>query len=226
MTVFLLSEEISFPSPLLASAEGLLAVGGDLSEERLLLAYQLGIFPWYSSGEPILWWSPDPRLVLFPSELHISRSLRKTIKKNLFHLTIDQAFHQVMAECAAPRKGKASGTWIVPEMMMAYNRLHLSGFAHSVEAWSDNELVGGLYGVAIGRTFFGESMFSRVPNVSKVVLVTFVEYLKRRSFDMIDCQVRNEHLRQFGAQEIPRTRFMDLLAKSVQRPTDQGKWAF
>jgi len=161
MPVFLLSENIAFPPPHFASKEGLLAIGGDLSRERLLLAYRMGIFPWYSEGEPILWWSPDPRLVLYPDELHISRTLTKVLKKNIFKITMDQAFEQVIDACAEIRLRKKEGTWIVDEMVDAYCDLHRAGFAHSVEVWQKGQLAGGLYGVSLGRSFFGESMFTR-----------------------------------------------------------------
>ena len=178
MPVFLLSDKIEFPSPYLASKAGLLAVGGDLSRERLLLAYRMGIFPWYSDGEPLLWWSPDPRLVLYPEEIRISKTLKKIIKQDKFHLTIDTAFDQVINACAQIRIEKNEGTWIVQEMIDAYCRLHDAGFAHSVEAWYQGELAGGIYGVSLGKCFFGESMFSRISNASNITLVKLVKYLK------------------------------------------------
>jgi leucyl/phenylalanyl-tRNA--protein transferase len=224
MPIFLLSEDIIFPPPHLAGAEGLLAVGGDLSEKRLLLAYKMGIFPWYSAGEPILWWSPDPRLVLFPQDIHISRSLKKTLKKDLFHTTMDCAFNQVMAGCAEPREGKRSDTWIVPEMMAAYGKLHSAGVAHSVEVWKEDSLVGGLYGVSLGGCFFGESMFSRVSNASKVALVMLIDFLVRHSFDLLDCQVKTDHLIRFGAKEVSRRHFLKILSTSIKKPTHKGKW--
>lgn len=226
MPLFLLSEDISFPSPHLAGAEGLLAVGGDLSLERLLLAYKMGIFPWYSEGEPILWWSPDPRLVLFPENIHISRRLKRTLKGSLFQTTLDLAFDQVMVECAGPRKNKHPGTWIVPEMMVAYGKLHTAGFAHSVEVWQSDSLVGGLYGVSLGGCFFGESMFSRMSNASKVALVALVDFLTQHGFDFLDCQVKTDHLMRFGAREMPRRQFLQMLSASVQKPTHRGKWSF
>ena len=207
MPVFSLSDKIEFSPPYLASKAGLLAVGGDLSQERLLLAYSMGIFPWYSDGEPILWWSPDPRLVLFPEEIRISKTLKKIIKQDKFRLTIDTAFDQVINSCAQVRIDKSEGTWIVQEMVDAYCRLHAAGFAHSVEAWYQGELAGGIYGVSLGKCFFGESMFSRISNASNITLVKLVEYLKTLSFDMMDCQITTAHLIRFGAREMPRDIF-------------------
>ena len=224
MPVYQLSEDLAFPSPHLASKEGLLAVGGDLSCSRLLLAYSLGIFPWYSDGEPILWWSPDPRLVLYPDELKITRSLNKVIKKGAFTLTIDRAFDRVISECARVPREKQRGTWIVAEMVEAYCRLHASGFAHSVEAWADNRLAGGLYGVSLGRCFFGESMFTLVSNASKVALVALVQYLQSLNFTLIDCQISTDHLIRFGAREISRTRYLRELEEGLKAPTLRGKW--
>jgi leucyl/phenylalanyl-tRNA--protein transferase len=226
MPVFLLSDKISFPPPYLASKEGLLAVGGDLSQKRLLLAYRTGIFPWFSDDEPILWWSPDPRLVLYPEEVRVSKTLKKIIKKKMFHVTMDSAFVQVINQCAKIRLQNNQGTWVVKEMIDAYCKLHESGFAHSVEAWYQGELAGGLYGVSLGRCFFGESMFTRVSNASNVALVKLVEYLNALSFDMIDCQLTTEHLLRFGAREIPRVSFLKQLEESLKAPTKKGKWCF
>jgi leucyl/phenylalanyl-tRNA--protein transferase len=226
MPVFLLSDKISFPPPYLASKEGLLAVGGDLSQKRLLLAYRTGIFPWFSDDEPILWWSPDPRLVLYPEEVRVSKTLKKIIKKKMFHVTMDSAFVQVINQCAKIRLQNNQGTWVVKEMIDAYCKLHESGFAHSVEAWYQGELAGGLYGVSLGRCFFGESMFTRVSNASNVALVKLVEYLNALSFDMIDCQLTTEHLLRFGAREIPRVSFLKQLEESLKAPTNKGKWCF
>ncbi len=217
MPVFTLSKQLSFPPPHLAIKEGLLAIGGDLSVERLLLAYRSGIFPWYSQGEPILWWSPNPRLVLYPQELRISRSLRKVIKRKIFQVTFDQSFDDVIQACAEAKRTYGDGTWITDEMKDAYCDLHRHGHAHSVEAWQDNKMVGGLYGISIGRAFFGESMFSKVSNASKVAFVTFVETLKRLRFDLIDCQVKTDHLIRFGAREIPRKSFLEQVEKAVSR---------
>lgn len=224
MPVFLLSDKISFPPPYLASKEGLLAVGGDLSQKRLLLAYRTGIFPWFSDDEPILWWSPDPRLVLYPEEIRVSKTLKKIIKKKMFHVTMDSAFVQVINQCAKIRLQNNQGTWVVKEMIDAYCKLHESGFAHSVEAWYQGELAGGLYGVSLGKCFFGESMFTRVSNASNVALVKLVEYLNALSFDMIDCQLTTEHLLRFGAREIPRVSFLKQLEESLKASTKKGKW--
>jgi leucyl/phenylalanyl-tRNA--protein transferase len=226
MPVYLLPDELVFPSPQLARKEGLLAVGGDLSQERLLLAYRMGIFPWYSEDEPIMWWSPDPRLVLYPSEFRVSRSLKKTIKKQMFKLTVDEAFESVINACAHSRTTVDEGTWIVEEMIAAYYRLHESGLAHSVEVWQDGKLVGGLYGVSLGKCFFGESMFTHISNASKVALVTLVQHLQALEFDFIDCQISTPHLLRFGAQEIPRTRFLRELEQALKFPTLKGKWSF
>jgi leucyl/phenylalanyl-tRNA--protein transferase len=224
MPVYLLSEEIAFPSPQLAE-EGLLAVGGDLSRKRLLLAYRMGIFPWYSKYEPILWWSPDPRLVLYPGELRVSKSLQKTIKKDLFKVTMDQAFEVVINACAHSRTSADEGTWIVEEMVDAYCDLHESGFAHSVEAWQEDRLAGGLYGVSLGRCFFGESMFTHISNASKVAFVALVKHLQALNFDLIDCQVSTPHLLRFGAREIPRARYLNELKKSLKPATLKGRWS-
>ncbi|GAB6908068.1 leucyl/phenylalanyl-tRNA-protein transferase [Desulfosarcina cetonica] len=215
MPIFSLSERLSFPPPHLAIKEGLLAVGGDLSVERLLLAYRNGIFPWYAEGEPILWWCPDPRLVLFPDELRISRSLKKIIKQKRFHITFDRDFESVIRGCAETKRSYGEGTWITDEMRDAYCALHRQGYAHSVEAWQENQLVGGLYGVSLGRVFFGESMFSRASNASKVAFVTLVQTLKAHHFSLIDCQVKTAHLMRFGAREIPRKVFLETLDRST-----------
>ncbi|MFC1811622.1 leucyl/phenylalanyl-tRNA--protein transferase [Thermodesulfobacteriota bacterium] len=224
MPVFLLSDKLAFPSPQLAEKEGLLAVGGDLSQRRLLLAYRMGIFPWFSEAEPILWWSPDPRLVLYPKELKVSKTLKKVIKKGLFNVTMDLAFSEVIHQCAQVRLENDEETWIVRDMIDAYCRLHESGYAHSVEAWYEGELAGGLYGVSLGRCFFGESMFTRRSNASSVALVHLVQYLEELSFDMIDCQITTVHLHRFGARKISREQFLEQLDKSLQLPTIKGKW--
>ncbi|RLD90831.1 MAG: leucyl/phenylalanyl-tRNA--protein transferase, partial [Bacteroidetes bacterium] len=211
MPIFQLSDKASFPPPHFSEGDGLLAVGGDLSQERLLKAYYMVIFPWYSDPDPILWWSPDPRLVLFPSELKVSRRLRRTIRCGTFRITMDTAFEQVIKSCAKIPRKHEKGTWITPDMVAAYCRLHTAGFAHSVEVWSEGRLAGGLYGVAIGRCFFGESMFSNQSNASKVAFVELVEYLHKKKFRLIDCQVTTPHLKNFGAREIPRAKFLNIL---------------
>jgi len=222
--LFHLSEELGFPPPRMANADGLLAVGGDLSAQRLMLAYRMGIFPWYSKGDPILWWSPDPRLVLLPEDFHVSRSLKRVIQKQVFHITFDSAFEQVVAGCAAMRPD-SGGTWIVPEMAAAYQKLHHDGVAHSVEAWLDGTLAGGLYGVSLGGCFFGESMFSRAANASKVALASLIRFVREWGFDLVDCQITSGHLLRLGAREVPRRIFLDMLEKSMERPTLAGKWA-
>jgi len=226
MPVYQLSEDLVFPSAHLASKEGLLAVGGDLTRRRLLLAYSLGIFPWYSEGEPILWWSPDPRLVLYPDELKVSRSLNRVISKGTFKVTADCAFESVINECARVRLENSERTWIVDEMVKAYCGLHESGFAHSVEAWSDDRLAGGLYGVSLGNFFFGESMFTRVSNASKVAFVALVKHLRTLNFALIDCQITTGHLTRFGARQISRARYLDELDRALEAPTLKGKWSF
>jgi len=224
MPVFEIPEDLIFPPPHLAEKNGLLGVGGDLREERLLLAYSIGIFPWYSEGEPILWWSPDPRLVLFLDKLKISRSLKQTIKKGIYRVTMDEAFENVIKECAQVHLTKDGNTWITSEMIDAYIRLHKSGYAHSVEVWNKEELSGGLYGVSLGKAFFGESMFTKKTDASKVALVYLVRHLKNWNFDFIDCQVPTQHLIRMGACEIPRSEFLQLLRKALTAPTIRGKW--
>jgi leucyl/phenylalanyl-tRNA---protein transferase len=215
MPVFRLTEDLAFPPSELAEDDGLLAVGGDLSVDRLILAYSMGIFPWYSDGYPILWWSPNPRLILIPQELKVSRSLRQTIKKDIYTITRDKAFEQVISNCADIRKGEDDGTWITNEMKEAYIQLHNAGYAHSVEAWNADELAGGLYGVILGRAFFGESMFAKKTDASKVAFVKFAEFLIKRGFELIDCQVTTRHLINFGAREVPRTEFLEMLTKAL-----------
>jgi len=194
----------------LIEPNGLLAAGGDLTPERLLNAYSLGIFPWYNEGEPILWWSPDPRSVVIPSEFKPSKSLKKAIKKMDIRVTSDACFSRIMEECAAPRKD-GLGTWINPAMIDSYTILNEHGYAHSVECWKDGELIGGLYGICIGTAFFGESMFSRVSNASKIAFAALCEYLAENGYTIIDCQVHNSHLESLGAKEIPRTIFLEIL---------------
>mgnify|MGYP006285366127 CR=1 FL=1 len=226
MPISHLNQHLVFPPPESAedAAGGLLAVGGDLSRERLLLAYRMGIFPWYSPGEPILWWSPDPRLIIDLENLHIPRRLRREIRKRPFRLTLDCAFREVIQFCATvPRPGQ-HGTWITPEMIEAYIDLHETGFAHSVEAWQGAELVGGVYGVSLGRCFFGESMFSRATNASKITLVTLCLQLRAWDFWLLDCQVSNPHLIQFGPEEIPRADFLCLLEENEHFEDRTGQW--
>lgn len=215
----------SFPPPDTALEEpnGLLAAGGDLSPERLLIAYRRGIFPWYERGQPILWWSPNPRAVLLPADLRVSRSLRRTIRRGIYRITADTAFRQVIRGCAAPRS-YGSATWITKEMASAYFELHRLGWAHSFEAWSGDELVGGLYGVAIGHVFFGESMFTRETDASKVAFVSAVRYLEARSFELIDCQVASAHMRSLGATDMPRAEFLARLDELCEGPRCAVSW--
>lgn len=218
---------LRFPPVDRASPEGLLAVGGDLRPERLLEAYRHGIFPWYNEGEPILWWSPDPRAVLFPEKLHISRSLTRRLRSTDFTLTLDTRFRTVMEQCAGPRpQYPEGGTWITADMLEAYTRLHELGHAHSVETWQDGCLVGGLYGLAIGGAFFAESMFTKVDDASKVALATLVRQLHAWNFQLIDCQQSSPHVMRFGAEEIPRRDFVRLLNQAVTLPDKQGPWKF
>ena len=221
----LLGPHDPFPpvSKALRSPNGLLCAGADLSPARLLDAYSRGIFPWFSEGEPILWWSPHPRMVLFPAELKVSRSLRKAVAKGIFETRFDTAFAEVMRACAEPRDGQA-GTWIVPEMVAAYTRLHELGFAHSVESWRDGRLAGGLYGILLGRVFFGESMFSRETDASKVALVKLVARLEALGVGLVDCQQATRHLASLGAREIPRREFAQWLAESIQYPPTGSRW--
>ncbi|MCX8044772.1 MAG: leucyl/phenylalanyl-tRNA--protein transferase [Desulfobacterota bacterium] len=226
MPIYRLARELIFPDPEDADPSGLLAVGGDLSLRRLLLAYSMGIFPWYTDGEPILWWSPDPRLILEPASLNISKSLARTIRKKKFVVTLDRCFEQVIRKCASIPRRHEQGTWIIPDIITAYLRLHHAGFAHSVETWEQGALVGGLYGVSLGAVFFGESMFSERPDASKTALVYLVHMLDAWGIRLIDCQVRTEHLVRMGAREIPRTEFLRRLREALRHPTRRGRWSF
>lgn len=224
MPLFKLTDEVVFPNPTLAEQDGLLALGGDLKPDRLLLAYRNGIFPWYSKGEPILWWSPDPRFVLFPSKLHVSKSIRPILNNPPFTLTFDRAFEQVIRQCkAVPRPGQ-EGTWITEEMQAAYCDMHQLGWAHSVEVWEGDQLVGGVYGISMGQAFCGESMFAKVSDASKFGFIKFVRWLESRNFSMVDCQVYTDHLSRFGAEEIPRSDFLKLLDEALQMKSIQGSW--
>lgn len=224
MPVEISHRELEFPDLDEADESGLLAVGGDLSIERLKLAYSKGIFPWYEDGMPILWWSPDPRMVLFPDKMIISHSLKQSIRKQQFTVTIDKAFEKVIKNCAkTPRKGE-NGTWITNEMRNAYNRLHEAGYAHSAEAWLDGELVGGLYGVAIGKAYFGESMFHHVTNASKVAFYHLVEKLSVWDFKIIDAQVYTNHLESLGGEMIPRSQYIQILEKALLIEDVPGSW--
>jgi leucyl/phenylalanyl-tRNA---protein transferase len=224
--IYALPDEHVFPDPELADPSGLLAVGGDLHPARVLGGYALGIFPWYSQGQPILWHSPDPRFVLELDELHVGRTLRQTLRRRPYELSLDRAFDDVIARCAeAPRPGQ-DGTWITDDMEEAYRAMHELGFAHSAEAWLDGELVGGLYGVSLGGLFFGESMFARAPDASKCIFVALVRQLARWDFDLVDSQVYTDHLARFGAKEIPRSEYLQRLRAALERPTRVGSWRF
>ncbi len=224
MPLFQLTQDIAFPRPDLATHEGLLAVGGDLSIERLLLAYSLGIFPWFGEGDPILWWSPNPRLLLFPDDLHVSQRLRRIHRQRKYRVTLDADFPKMIAACADQPRAGQDGTWITREMEQAYTDLHHAGYAHSVEVWNGTQLVGGLYGVSLGACFFGESMVSLEPNTSKLALWTLVEQIRRWGFQFIDCQVHTAHLAGLGAADVPRARFLKLLKAAMAQETRRGAW--
>jgi leucyl/phenylalanyl-tRNA--protein transferase len=225
VTVYRLPRQIVFPDPREAEEDGLLAVGGDLSVERLLTAYASGIFPWFTRGRTPYWFSPDPRLVLRPEALHVPRSLERTLRRGTFRVTADRAFEQVMAGCAAaPREGQR-GTWISKAMVEGYVGLHRAGFAHSFEAWEGDALVGGLYGVSLGAAFFGESMFAARPDASKAAFATAVRWLRAQGLRLVDCQVTTGHLLRFGAEEWPRERYLAALADLLQAPTRRGAWS-
>ncbi len=225
MPVFRLDDRLVFP-PVHLAEDGLLALGGDLRPERLLLGYTQGIFPWYAENLPILWHSPDPRMVMTTRDLIVQRSLRKAIRRQPYQLTIDKAFVDVLHGCAeAPRPGQ-TGTWLIPEMVEAYTKLHELGFAHSFEAWQGDTLVGGLYGVSLGAAFFGESMFARAPDASKIAFVASIRQLDDWRIGLIDCQVHTDHLERFGAYEVPRMDYLQMLARALDEPTRRGKWSF
>jgi leucyl/phenylalanyl-tRNA--protein transferase len=219
------AEAFPHPSRALREPNGLLAAGGDLEPERLLAAYKQGIFPWYQEGQPILWWSPDPRAVLWADGLKVSRSLRRSMRKRGFEFRVDTAFEAVVARCAEPR-GYGGGTWITPEMAAAYSRLHRLGWAHSFETWAGGRLVGGMYGVGIGRAFFGESMFTRVTDASKVALVRAVEFLLARGTALMDCQVASAHTQSLGAVDIPRERFLQVIGELCADAAPPQTWRF
>jgi leucyl/phenylalanyl-tRNA--protein transferase len=225
MPVFLLNEELVFPNPEDANVDGLLAIGGDLRPDRLLLAYEMGLFPWYSPPDPVLWWCPDPRCVLYCKEVKISKSMRNVINRKQFAITYDEAFVEVMKGCRdTPRNGQ-DGTWISNEVIESYRYLHRLGVAHSVEAWYEGRLVGGLYGLSIGKMFFGESMFSAMSNASKAAFIHLAQALDTLGFELIDCQIYNDHLGTLGARHIPRSTFLSTLAAALQHDTLRGNWA-
>lgn len=222
--MYRLGRALVFPSAEEAEPGGLVAVGGDLTPERLLLAYASGIFPWYSVGQPILWHSPDPRFVLLPAELHVPRSLRRELRRGRYRVSLDRAFGRVIRACAEAPRPDQDGTWITPEMIEAYERLHAEGCAHSAEAWEGEELVGGVYGVALGGAFSGESMFTRRPDASKVALVTLLRQLSAWGFVLFDAQTPSEHVRRLGGSEWPRKRFLRALVAALALPTRRGRW--
>ena len=225
MPVFRLDDRLVFP-PVELAEDGLLALGGDLRPERLLLGYAEGIFPWYAENLPILWHSPDPRMVMTTGELIVQKSLKKAIRKQPYELRMDTAFVRVLEGCASvPRPGQA-GTWLIPEMVAAYGKLHELGFAHSIEAWQGNELVGGLYGVSLGAAFFGESMFARAPDASKIAFAACIRQLDAWDIRLVDCQVHTEHLERFGAHEVTREAYIAMLKLALDEPTKRGIWAF
>jgi len=222
--IFRLTRELIFPHPSLARPDGLLAVGGDLSPRRLVLAYSSGIFPWYGEGEPVKWWSPPVRPVLEPGRVRVGRSLAKAMRRRPYEVTFDTAFARVIHACATVPRPDQPGTWIVPDMERAYVRLHELGVAHSAEAWREGELVGGLYGVALGRAFFGESMFALAPDASKIAFVVLCRHLERWGFGLVDSQVANEHTDRFGTVEIARDEFLARVAALVREPGRPGPW--
>lgn len=224
MPVYRLPSEIAFPDPRLAEADGLVAVGGDLSPERLVGAYAAGIFPWYSQGEPLLWWSPDPRFVLDPARVHLPRSLRRTLRRGTYEITADRDFDAVIRRCGARRRPGQRGTWITPAMRRAYGGLARLGLAHSIEARIDGRLAGGLYGVSLGGMFFGESMFADEPDASKAAFARLCEVLASWDFDLVDCQLPTAHLLRFGAFGMPRAEFLERLGASLGKPHRQGAW--
>ncbi len=220
-----LRDTLSFPNPRFAPSEGLLAYGGDLNPQRLLSAYRKGIFPWYNEGDPILWWSPDPRFVLFPKDIKISKSFRRVLRNTSYSVFFDTAFGEVIEQCSkVPREGQ-NGTWLIEDMKRAYKELHNMGYAHSVEVYIDGKLAGGLYGVALGSAFFGESMFTLKPNGSKIALKALSDVLSENGYDFVDCQVVTEHLRRMGAIEIDRDEFLDRLDVAMQKPGLYGNWS-
>ena len=210
--MYRLTDALLFPSPEQASAEGIVAIGGDLQPERVMLAYRKGIFPWFDSDDFLLWWSPDPRMVLFPDQLKISKSMRTVLRKKRFEVTFNKAFDQVVEACAKVKRFGQNGTWITPGLMEVYSTLHTQGHAHSVEVWEEGSLVGGLYGIDLGTVFCGESMFSKSSNASKVALIFLVKELKKNKYELIDCQVPTQHLASMGAEPISRTKFLTFLS--------------
>ncbi len=228
MSIYWLDQEkIAFPHHQHANEYGILAAGGDLSMERIIFAYQNGIFPWYNEGEPILWWSPDPRFVLFPEDLKIAKSMRSYFNQGKFAFSFDTAFSKVIGQCkVTDREGQGGQSWITPEMQAAYIQLHELGYAHSVEVWQNGQLVGGLYGIAMGKVFFGESMFTEVSNASKFGFINLVKHLIPQGFELIDCQQETKHLASLGAEAIPRPDFLKLLTNLIKSPQPSGRWEY
>ena len=224
MPIFELSNEIWFPDPAMADPSGILAVGGDLSAQRLFKAYQKGIFPWFNEDDPIVWWSPDPRMILFPSEVKVSHSMKKILREKKFTVTLDRDFEAVITHCKMQKRAGQKGTWITQEMLEAYLLLHEQGYAHSVEVWKDDALAGGLYGVSLGGFFAGESMFSKTSNASKVAFITLARILEKLQFRMLDCQIYTAHLASLGAKEISREQYLEELERSLQQKTKKGNW--
>lgn len=224
MTVYLLGDSLVFPNPINAEETGLLAVGGDLSVERLLLAYKHGIFPWYSEGDPIMWFSPDPRLIIFLDDLYVSTKLKKIIKSKVFEVRFDTCFQDVITKCSESDRRGQDGTWITDDMIQAYIQLHEEGYAHSVETFHEGKLVGGLYGVSLGGVFFGESMFIEMSNASKIALYYLVEKLREWNFDFVDSQVPNDHMKSLGGKEVERAAFLNLLESSMLKQSKLGSW--
>lgn len=226
MTIYRLFDAPVFPDPEEADPDGLLAVGGDLSPQRLLTAYANGIFPWYGDDSPILWWSTNPRLVVFPEEFHTPRSLRRVLNRGTFTFTMDTRFNSVIRQCACCPRPEQEGSWIVDDMIEAYTMLHELGYAHSVEAWQGDSLVGGLYGVSLGSIFYGESMFYHVPDASKAAFAVLVAQLRKWDFSLIDCQQTTHHLLRFGARELQRYQFLQMIREGMERPSREGRWKF
>jgi leucyl/phenylalanyl-tRNA---protein transferase len=224
MPIYALDDRIIFPDPNLADESGLLAVGGDLSPERLLLAYSSGIFPWYSENDPIMWWSPDPRMILIPERMKVSKSIKQSLNKKTLEIRFDTRFESVIASCSKAPGRDQDGTWITDEMKQAYLALHNLGYAHSVETYDGNELVGGLYGISLGKAFFGESMFFKKRDASKIALYFLVQKLMEWDFHFIDAQVETDHLKSMGANLVPRKEFLNSLNLALKYPTIQGKW--
>lgn len=224
MPIYLLNENLNFP-PVEGAEDGIVAIGGDLSSERLLLAYQCGIFPWYGDEEPIIWHSPDPRFILLLDDLHISKSMQRVLNSNKFHVTFDTDFSFIINQCALIERKEQDGTWITNEMIDAYLELYKSGYAHSVEVWNNDKIVGGLYGVSLGKVFFAESMFHTETNASKFALIKLVELLKQKEFHFLDAQVHTTHVESLGAKNIPREQFIELLQKGLKQESWIGKWS-